>query len=274
MNKSVEVAVILCVYKNDKLDFILEAMNSIIHQTYKHVSIYIFQDGPVSIDIKCYLDELSVLPNVTLLVSENNVGLAVGLNSLIDIVMADGRAKYVARMDSDDISRLDRFEKQVRFMEENPTVDVSGGYCREFGAKFALSEKKVPLEHIDLVDFSIARCPFIHPTVVFRTSLFNDGTRYPTHTSMTEDMALWLLLIKGGKVFANIPEVLLDYRVSDAVITRRMGFKKGFSEFIIRYRFMLETRRITVKNTLLVVSRLFFHCFPKSLVKICYARLR
>ncbi len=114
-------------------------------------------------------------------------------------------------------------------------MDVCGTSCHEFGASFSLDEKHLPKGHDQLVEFSITRCPFIHPTVMFRSSVFEKGHRYPTNTSLTEDMALWFQLLKSGCVFANLNDVLLDYRLNENTINRRHGIGKAFSEIRIRF---------------------------------------
>ncbi|HFP9581128.1 TPA: glycosyl transferase, partial [Escherichia coli] len=106
----------------------------------------------------------------------------------------------------------------------NKSIDVIGGYCTEFGSEFALKVKKVPLEHNDIVNYSALRCPFIHPTVMFRSRVFDSNIRYPVNTYYSEDLALWYILLANGYKFANIPEILLKYRITEDTLFRRKGF--------------------------------------------------
>lgn len=263
------VAVIMSVYRTDSFNFVKDAIDSILSQTYP-CTLYLYQDGPVSTDISRLLDTITnTNDNVILIVSDVNRGLAYALNVMIEHVLSEGY-DFIARMDSDDISRPTRIAKQIAYFKQHPDVDVLGASCREFGASYALVEKHLPKSHAELVDFSVARCPFIHPTVMFRTRLFFNGVRYPTDTKLTEDMALWLKLIEDGYRLANLNEVLLDYRLNENAIKRRQGIGKAISEFDIRFKHMRAMKKCTPKNMILISSRLLFHVFPLSVIKILY----
>ncbi|WP_373929901.1 glycosyltransferase [Vibrio cyclitrophicus] len=272
MNK---VAVIMSVYKSDSLEHLKLAVNSILEQTFSDLNLFIFRDGVVPKEIDEYLSLINdKYDNVNLSISEKNEGLAKALNNLIDIVMTNGSFNYVARMDSDDICRPDRINRQVHFLELNRQVDLCGTSCKEFGASYALDEKHLPKSHDELLGFSITRCPFIHPSVVFRASVFEDGNRYPINTSLTEDMAFWFELLNGGYRFGNLNEVLLEYRLNEKTIERRKGWRKAFSEIRIRLKYMFLLNEFSFLNLLLIFSRLAFHLMPSSLVKLAYKKAR
>ncbi|TKG24514.1 glycosyltransferase [Vibrio breoganii] len=266
------IAVIMSVYKEDTVTMFTQAVNSILKQSIP-CDLLIYQDGIVSESLSRYIADIEKLSNVFIIRCKENKGLAVALNSLIEVSILK-RYQYIARMDSDDISHPKRLAKQVDFLDLNSNVDVVGTSCHEFGASFALNEKHLPRTHEELVNFSITRCPFIHPTVMFRSSVFTSGFRYPTDTNLTEDMALWFLLLNNKIQFANINEVLLDYRLNEGTIKRRSGFKKAISEVIIRFKNMLSLKKVSFKNIILILSRIAFHLLPERLLKIAYWKLR
>ncbi|PML75588.1 glycosyltransferase [Enterovibrio norvegicus] len=268
------VAVIMSVYRSDCLSDLMVAVNSILGQTYKNIHLYLFRDGEVPENIQSYLDTISENDQVYLYQSPSNNGLAKALNKLIDRVVSSKDYAFVARMDSDDISRPARIERQVDFLRRNPDVDVCGTSCKEFGASFALAEKHLPTTHLELLEFSITRCPFIHPTVMFRIRVFDSGIRYPTETAFTEDMALWLELLTQGYKFSNINEILLDYRLNENTIKRRKGLDKAISEVKVRLLHMVKLERISIKSVLLILSRLAFHLLPNSLMRLAYKNAR
>ncbi|QXW28241.1 glycosyltransferase [Aeromonas sanarellii] len=272
MSRSKKVAVIMSVYKNDKLVFLTDAVDSILNQSYE-CDFFIYRDGLVDESIQAYLDHLSNNPRVNIFSSDVNHGLAFALNNLIDKVI-ERKYDYIARMDSDDISRPERLSKQIEFLDKNIDIGVCGTSCKEFGASYSLAEKHLPQSHNELVDFSIVRCPFIHPTVVFRIGVFSDGVRYPTKTHFTEDMALWFHLLKNGVKFYNINEVLLEYRLDELTIARRHGFDKAKSEFSLRIKNMLEMRKVSIRNVVMISSRLAFHILPISIMKWMYKSFR
>lgn len=266
------VAVIMSVYKSDNPIAFRESLISIFNQTYP-CDLYLFRDGAVPELICDILCEFEHDKRVKVFHSDENIGLANALNKLIEEVLVKGY-DYIARMDSDDISRPNRIARQVSYFDDNPDVAVCGTSCREFGASFAHEEKHLPTTHSELLKFSISRCPFIHPSVMFRSCVFEVGHRYPTNTALTEDMAFWFTLLNKGYRFGNLNDVLLDYRLCDKTIERRMGFDKALSEVRVRLYNMFVLKQFSLVNTMLILSRLAFHLMPSMFVKYAYKKLR
>ncbi|WP_318460559.1 glycosyltransferase [Photobacterium leiognathi] len=262
----------MSVYRSDDPKMLKIAIESILNQT-TQCDLLVYQDGNIPVELSSILQGYADKGDLTLFANDINKGLAVGLNYLINYALDKGY-DYIARMDSDDISRPTRIERQIDFFENNKDIDVLGTSCREFGASFALEEKHLPKYHEELINFSITRCPLIHPSVMFRSSVFYDGIRYPEHTILTEDMALWFLLLNKGYRFANINEILLDYRLNEGTINRRKGFNKAMSEINIRVRNMISLKQINFKNVSLIGARIIFHLMPSSLVKLAYKKAR
>ncbi|MDW1579758.1 MULTISPECIES: glycosyltransferase [unclassified Vibrio] len=269
---SEKVAVIMSVYGKDSPEEVKASINSILNQTYDS-DLFIYCDGPLPKKLEGVVAKFSDKENIYVSKSSLNKGLSHALNSLIDIVSGSDYT-YVARMDSDDISLRDRIEKQVTFMKNNPEVDVLGGACREFGAKFSIDYKRLPLKHDELKSFSVARCPFIHPTVMFRSSVFKEGYRYPIHTSFTEDMALWFILLEAGKKFANLPDILIHYKMNENTVSRRRGLSKSLSEVKLRFKHMKSMNAVNIKNITSLFYRFIFHLLPLPIMRLLYKSLR
>ncbi|MEL6114361.1 glycosyltransferase [Photobacterium sp. SP02] len=267
------VAVIMSVYKTDCLEKFKISVNSILSQDYLS-DLYLYRDGPVSEGIDDFLDEISCHENVRLYRSDVNKGLAHALNYIIDKVVENGGYEYIARMDSDDISYVNRISTQVSFLEKNIDVDVCGTSCKEVGASYAVEEKHLPPNHEELLNFSMTRCPFVHPTVMFRAKIFEAGVRYPVNTTLTEDMALWFCLLKIGYKFSNINEVLLEYYLDENTIYRRKGIKKAWSEVSIRMKNMVQLNKTSLLNVTLILSRFCFHLAPAWMIKLAYKYAR
>ncbi|MBW9393706.1 glycosyltransferase [Enterobacter roggenkampii] len=268
MNK---VAVIMSLYLKDEPKQVDLAIKSILSQSVVDFDLFLYCDGPISVELARLIHEFSInYCNVYLFKSDENKGLAHALNFLIDRVVELELYDYIARMDGDDISYPDRLYFQVSFLTQHADIDVCGTSCREFGSEFALNKKHLPKSHSDLINFSISRCPFIHPTVMFRTSVFKSGIRYPENTDLTEDMALWFKLLEFGFKFSNLNEILLDYRISDDTINRRRGGGKAISELKIRIKYMFILKKISLLNFILVIAKFFFHLLPPVLMKLAY----
>lgn len=266
------VAVIICTYIADKVDYLTAAIDSMLEQSLA-CDLLILKNGSVSDEVDALLADYATRSNVIIFNSETNVGLAKGLNILIDYAI-NRNYEYIARMDSDDIAYVDRLKKQINHLDLHSNIDVLGTSCHEFGASFALNEKHLPKTHVELKKFSITRCPFIHPTVVFRGSIFKDKIRYPENTTLTEDMALWFELLNKGFHFSNINDVLLSYRLNENTINRRKGLKKAFSEVMVRTKFMIKLNQVSLKNIFLIASRFVFHMLPSPLLKYMYRNMR
>jgi len=266
-----EIAVIMSVYRGDNEQHLRSAIESVRKQKFDDFKLFLYRDGPVPDRID---DLLSFYenedPRVEVIRCDVNKGLAHSLNELIDRALKVDGVQFLARMDSDDISLPSRFSRQLEYMKANTGIDVAGSACREFGSMFAKEYKCPPLGHEEISNFSVTRCPFIHPTVIFRRSVLDAGYRYPVDTELTEDMALWFMLLRNGFTFGNIPDVLLEFRLNEETLTRRRGIGKGVSEFKIRLKNMVSLRKVSVKNSVLILSRLSFHVAPKFVIGWLY----
>ncbi|SFO06943.1 glycosyltransferase [Xenorhabdus japonica] len=268
-----EIAVLMCVYYKDNFVFFEEAVESVLSQS-ENLDLYIYTDGAICSELCSSIEKFNKKNNIFVYSGEKNIGLARALNKLIDIVLVKEYA-FIARMDSDDISLPGRFCEQVNFLKNNTNIDVCGTFCSEFGSPYAITLKKLPTSHEQLVDFSITRCPFVHPTVLFRRRVFeNSKIRYPTDTNLTEDMSLWFELLKEGYFFANVDKVLLKYRLSESTLLRRRGIKKASSEIKIRFNNMFTLKKVSLKNVFLLVIKFFLHIAPMVVIKFAYKKMR
>lgn len=273
INLPSNVAVIMSLYKNDDASFFKEAVNSILNQSV-FCDLIIYRDGLVTPQLERELIFFEGLDNVYVIRNDVNFGLANGLNVMINYCLVK-KYSYIARMDSDDISMPDRIKSQLEYFQCHNNVSVIGTFCEEFGSSFALELKSLPTKHEEMKNFSISRCPFIHPTVMFRSDVFSfDSIRYPENTKLTEDMALWFILLEQGFIFGNVPRPLLKYRLCEDTVARRKGRGKAVSEFKMRFRYMLKFNLFTLKNSLLVFSRLLFHILPEFFLKVLYKYYR
>jgi glycosyltransferase involved in cell wall biosynthesis len=203
-----DLAVIMAVYRNDKLKFLKESVQSILDQTFADFHYYIMFDGPVSPDIDCYINSLED-NRIRLFRSKENKGLAASLNYLLEILLSNKEYKLIARMDADDISLPLRFEKQRNFMLDSPDVSCVGCWYEEIDENGKhLGNRKLPVSHEDLKKRYYTRAPFAHPSVMYRRQLIETAGFYPTDTILMEDNVLWGRALKEGLRFANIPEYL------------------------------------------------------------------
>jgi len=254
-----KVCVLLSVYKNSKLEYVKECLESIYTQTLK-TDIFLKIDGKVNKELEEFLDNEYKKNKIFYLSKrEENKGIAVSYNELITEALSRGYT-YIARMDSDDIMVKDRIESQYKFMENNPNIDVVGGYIEEFGEDFDYSKiVKYPLNHNDMFKWFAKRVPIANVTSFFRESFFKKAGLYPTSSPTNEDTLIWLNGFLNNCRFANIPKVLVKVRVSKDFFYRRSGMKKAFSDF---------RDRIRVINYLGYSKIYYFYAFLLFLVSI------
>ncbi len=220
MNK---IAVVLPVYKRDKVDYLSKAIESIALQSYKDYHIYIGVDGPVGDDIKDYLNLIGGQNKVSVVWFDENRGLACVLNDLLDICFDEGY-EYIARMDADDISLPDRLEKQMAYLEDHPEVDVVGGAIDEINEKGDKRGKVIvyPETPDECRAFFSKRNPHAHPAVLFRKRFFEKaGCKYRPEYRQNQDTMLWYDGLMAGTQHANIPDVVLNFRMTDSLFKKR-----------------------------------------------------
>jgi glycosyltransferase involved in cell wall biosynthesis len=230
-----DLAVIMSVYKSDKLKYVVESVQSILNQTFTQFDYFIVFDGPVAPEIESYIS--SIVDNrVRLFRREKNEGLARALNYLLEIVLKVPEYKLIARMDADDISFPSRFEKQRDFMLQNPDISCVGCWYREIDESGKhLSDRKLPIDHETLKKRYYTRTPFAHPSVMYRRELIEKAGFYPSDTLFMEDNVLWGKALIAGLRFANIPEYLVQFRIDENYYIRRSGIKYGWNFILTRF---------------------------------------
>lgn len=220
-----KVSVLMPVFNGEK--YLKKAIDSIIFQTEKNWELIIVDDGSTdsSVEIINSFNDHRIK-----YFKKNHEGIVSALNFGI----LKSTTKYVARMDSDDISCPDRLEKQIKFMEENNFV-LSGSYADIIDClDNKISEiKYLPLSWNKIKIFSFLHNPFIHPSVIFNKEfvLKVGGYRNFKHT---EDYELWTRIIYKNKV-GNFPESLILYRQHDKQITKRFNFKMRLYGLVVRF---------------------------------------
>lgn len=217
------VAVILPVYKKDFLSYFQKSVRSIQCQTFKDVHLFIGVDGPINDDMKEYLTCLDQQKNITTILYEENRGTASVLNDLLDICFKEGY-DYIARMDADDISLPDRLEKQMKFLQSHTDIDVVGGAILEIDEN-GMSRKKIiiyPETPEECRCFFSKRNPHAHPAVMFRNSYFEKtGCKYRPDFRQNQDTMLWFDGMMAGTQHANIPDIVLEYRITNSMFKKR-----------------------------------------------------
>ena len=238
-----EFSVITSVYKNDNVEFVRIALDSMLeHQSVKPQEIVLVRDGKVPSSIENLLIEYETLyPDIFNIVRlEQNKGLG----NALKLGVETAKNGIIARMDSDDICLPYRFEKQLQYMEQHPECDIVGGQMTEFigDADNIVGKRVVPKSNADIYKYMKSRCALNHVTVMFRKESVLKVGNYQ-NWFWNEDYYLWVRMMMAKCVFANLPDVLVNVRSGEEQYARRGGLKYFKSEEGIQ-RLMLNNHLI------------------------------
>lgn len=199
------VTVLMPVYNG--APYLAEAIRSILQQTFTDFEFLIIDDG--STDESVAVIQSICDSRIRLVLNDMNMGLVATLNRGLGLA----RGEYIARMDQDDISRSARLSKQVSFMDKNPRIGVCGSWVR-FIPKAYHFVWKLPEKSEEIRCWLFNAVGVAHPSIIFRRQLFVEyGLSYDPSFEYIEDFELWGRAIQYMN-FANIQEILLDYRIS------------------------------------------------------------
>ena len=219
-----DYSVLMSVYKKDNPEWLKEAIESILNQTVKTNDFVIVEDGALSSELdKVLRGYKSKYSNIIRLVKlKENVGLGPALQRGI----IECKYEWIARIDADDYSRVDRIEKQIDKLLEDNTIDIIGSNHIEFIEDISnvIAIKKLPTTHDKIVKYARRRNPFSHSAVMYKKSKVLEAGNYKA-CYLCEDYDLWIRMIESGAKCFNINEELNYVRVSKDLYKRRGGVK-------------------------------------------------
>lgn len=209
MSDSVSITVLMSVYNGQP--YIEEAIESIVNQTFSDFEFLIIDDGSTdgSRDIlkkwKAHDDR------IRLILHGENKGLGYALHEGV----SEAHGDWIVRMDDDDIAFPNRLKRQVKYIQENPEVDILSAWAIDID-KHAnpMRLRQVPIKHEDIVRL-IWTIPVVHPAVMFRKDEVKKVGSYDSDLRRRQDYDLWFRCAAAGLRFANIPEPLIYYRFTD-----------------------------------------------------------
>lgn len=229
------IGVLLPVYRKDKPEYLSLAVSSILNQSYADFILFLGVDGPVDDNLSDTIDQFEKADSrVRPIRFPENRGLAVVLNDLINICQ-DNQLQFIARMDADDVSLPLRFERQMKFLSENPDIDVVGGAISEIDENGNSRNKTIiyPLWPDECRAFFARRNPHAHPAVMFRRRFFDKiGHAYRPEYRQNQDTMLWLDGFAANTLNANLPDIVLNFRMTESLFKkRRNGWKFAKKQF-------------------------------------------
>ncbi len=230
MQSSIDISVVMPVYNGG--DFLRESIESILNQSFDNFELIIVDDGSSDNSndiIESYLDK-----RIVHLRNYSNRGVVFSLNK----GLTHSKGDFIARMDCDDISNLDRLRIQYDYLVSHPDVALCGSWFRILNNKHVV---RTPVNDCDVRICALTSNPFAHPTVMLRKSVLSQNNlKYNELLLHVEDYGLWLEILELGKC-VNIPQILLEYRIHSSQVSSRQytmqieNFHKLRRQYFRRY---------------------------------------
>lgn len=235
--KKPSISVVMSVYNAEK--YLKKAIESILNQTFSDFEFIVINDA--STDSSLEIMNSFQDTRIKLINKPNNKGFK-GFVENLNMGLDLSKGKYIARMDADDIARLDRFQIQYDFLEKNPEIFIVGsdlnlidyndnniGYLKSF------------VQHQNIIKKFNSENALYHPVIFFRNET---DIRYRDKFKACEDFDFYLQLLSDGKKFSNLNQPLLNYRILDNSISRsENGFSKRLLMEISKDFFVERTKK-------------------------------
>lgn len=233
------ISVIIPCYNAEK--YVEQAVRSIMEQTYKKIEIIVVNDCSTDSTGKILKRLAEEDKRILYVENETNLKLSKTLNKGIDL----SRGEYIARMDSDDISVIDRLEKQIYFLLNNPDIDLVGSNYQGIDEQQNYTyDSLYPNTHEQIIKRLPLACAFVHPTILAKKSFFTDLSGYKV-VNYGEDYELWIRGWLSGKKYHNLPEKLIFYRMhSEQMSSENFSKKNSKSVMAFLFKFFFETKKI------------------------------
>jgi glycosyltransferase involved in cell wall biosynthesis len=244
-----------------------DSLQSIAFQTLKPAQVVIVLDGPINQPCLNVLKFFSDILPLSIIKIDSNVGLGTALNIGLEKI----QSKYILRFDTDDINHQARASKLMRHMEKLD-LDVVGSAVYEFkqegdSLKKIISERRVPLSHVEILRMLPWRNPINHPSVLLKTEVLRCVGGYP-ELRYQQDYCLWARIAAKGFRFGNLSESLVYMRVADQM-TRRKNATRSPSGALVNSLLQIEGIN-KFKIYIALLARYISACLPESLLTFIY----
>lgn len=262
-----EFSVLMSVYDKESPQFLRECLESIQQQSLHPDEVVVVEDGPINGELQAVLSDFrQVLPLVSVRLSRNR-GLGDALNAGLERCGND----LVARMDTDDHCRPERFALQVAYMQAHPEIDMLGGAIAEFEDDPARPHavRELPTGCDNVARFARSRCPVNHMTVMFRRRAVLEAGGYQRFLGM-EDYYLWARMLCQGSRLDNVSDILVNARVGNGMLTRRRGWNYFRQDVRLQQKFRdmgFIDRTTMIKN---ICQRAPLRLLPEKALGLIY----
>lgn len=254
-----KVTVVMSSY--NRKDYIKEAIESILNQTYQNFEFIIIDDCSQKETQDVIEQYAKNDERIIFLKNEHNMGQALTRNRGLEIA----RGEYIAILDDDDISLPTRLEKQVEYMDKNPDIMLSGTDIETFGGN------QIPTSWVDLFDPEIISVlinfynPFCASALIYRNNFIKKhNIKYDNSICHVEDYDLYRQILACGGKISNLPEVLVKYRIHPKSVTQNPKSQKLQISRTDKVRVRYLERFLDTKSAKKLVKKIKFYPFYKA----------
>lgn len=237
-------SVLMAVYGKEKPEFFRQSIESMLAQTLPFSDFVLVCDGALTHELNEVISwaQEEMDEKLQIIRLKENKGLGKALRTGVPRC----RCSVIARMDSDDISRPDRCERQFRIIERDGYDLVSGTlqeFVREPGDMDRL--RVLPRTSEEILQYAKKRNPFNHPCVMFRKESVLRVGSYQNFPGF-EDYYLWIRMLRKGCKGYNVQEVILDMRTGNGMYDRRGG--RDYLYWVLRFQRYLYCKNFITKK--------------------------
>lgn len=265
------VSILMPVCNGEK--FLAEMVISIVNQTYTNYEIIFIDDASTDNSVVT-INKTLKNKNITYKIISLSKPHGFSGDAAFNIGLKHCGGKYIAKADQDDRWHATKLEKQVSFLENHPEVFLCGTSFRHIDAEnHPFYDVLLPTSHKEIAESLLFKANVHTPTILFR----NTGSaffliRYPKYN----DALTFFKLIGEGKKFANIGEILFDYRIHSNNYNH-FHIKKYFKFYVLaKYaaisEFKYQFRIIDVLRSLLQATFVFIA--PEKLIVLLHPAFR
>ncbi len=265
-------SVLISLYAKEDADHFTESMKSIFSQTALPSEIVLVLDGPIGENLEAAVENCRTLSpcEMKIVRIETNQGLGKALA----VGVEQCSFELIARMDTDDIARTDRFSLQLEAFDQHPELGICGSHILEFEGtpSHTVARRRVPQYHDEIVAYQKKRDAFNHMTVMFkRQEVLAAGNYRPA--LLMEDSLLWAHMLQNGSIGYNIDDYLVYARVDAGFIDRRGGWSY-FKKYRLGRKAIKETGFIgTYDYYYTLFIQLIVSCMPCVLRRFVFRNL-
>lgn len=268
VNSNSELVSVLMATYNDKLTFLEAAIDSILAQSYLNIELIIVDDS-TDLDVIAFLQKKAgACSRIQFIHNPVKLGFVRSLN----VGLRGCKGAYIARMDSDDIAMPGRIAKQVEYLRTNREVDIVGTAICIIDDNGAITgRRQYKSSFFNIRRNMYYRNPVAHPTVMMRASVPGKIGLYDESFVMAEDYEYWLRAVKRGLIINNLPDALLQYRLTSDYHTKRTRINWQYN---LKAKVKNFDSRYWLFNLLGCMVPILFMVMPDFIMKMLYNRER